>query len=185
VAAACLLAALAAEPVFAVTSAVTAAPIGRVAVARSADPVADSLSGEALDAATARVAAELRCPVCRGQSVLESSAELARQMQRTIRERLAAGDSPEEVKQYFVGRYGDFILLKPRARGIGILVYALPAAALLLGGLLLRRRLGDWVTRGSKPEEASAASGATPGATHGDDLSAEDRDWIERQIRGT
>lgn len=109
-----------------------------------ATAVGGERGGEALDELTARVASRLRCPVCRNQSVLESSATLAREMQSEIRRRLADGETPEEVEEYFVSRYGEWILLKPRPRGLNLLVYLLPAVALVAGGLLvwgwLRRR---------------------------------------------
>lgn len=108
-------------------------------------------SGAELDDLTARVAAQLRCPVCRNQSVLESSSTLAREMQAEIRRRLARGESPEQVKSYFVSRYGEWILLEPPPHGINLLVYLLPAAGLLLGGWLVVHLVTQW-TAGPEPE---------------------------------
>ena len=140
------------------------------AVDRSAltDPAAAEL-----DAQAAEVAGQLRCLVCRNQSVLESNAELSREMQSLIRERLAAGDTPEEVKEYFVSRYGEFVLLQPRARGVNLLVYALPGVALLLGFLVARNRLRKWASSGS---EAVAA-------TDGENLAADDEEWLRDALR--
>ncbi len=126
-----------------------------------------------LDAQTAEVAAELRCLVCRNQSVLESNAELSREMQSLIRERLAAGDTPEEVKEYFVSRYGEFVLLQPRARGVNLLVYALPGVALLLGFLVARNRLRKWASSGA---DAAAAA-------DGEGLAADDEEWLRDALR--
>ena len=117
------------------------------------------LSEAELENLTAMVADELRCLVCRNQSVLESNSELAREMQQLIRERLLAGESPDEVREYFLGRYGDYILLKPRARGVSILVYALPVVAFLLGGLVLFGKLRKWSRAG-----ADESGGSGPGA---------------------
>lgn len=126
---------------------------------------ASGLSPAELDALTAEVASRLRCPVCRNQSVLESSAELSREMQDVIRERLAAGESPEEVKAYFVARYGEWILLKPEARGINLLVYLLPALFLVAGAFLLRNRLGQWRRRAAAGD--GPATSRSPGTAAG------------------
>ncbi len=151
-----------------------------------------------LDRLTAEVADQLRCPVCRNQSVLESSSELARSMQGVIRERLAGGESPQEVKAYFVGRYGEWILLKPKARGLNLLVYLLPAVVVLGGGLFVRARLRAW--RAARPEapaadradrrEPTAGRSAKPpagseavAAEADEGLSEPDRDWLEEAIR--
>lgn len=165
------------------------------AVAQDGPREAPAIGAEAaeLDALTARVANELRCPVCRNQSVLESSSRLARDMQSVIRQRLAAGESPEAVKAYFVARYGEWILLKPEPRGLNLAVYLLPAAVLLAGGLFLRSRLRAW-REGGRDEPADggprAASGSVPEAgvegwseDDRDGLSEDDREWLNRAIR--
>jgi cytochrome c-type biogenesis protein CcmH len=141
-----------------------------------------TLSPAELDNQTAEVAAELRCLVCRGQSVLESSSRLAQEMKDLIRERLAAGESPDEVKAYFARSYGDYILLKPEARGVSLLVYILPALALLGGGLLLWRLLGKW-TRPAVAGDARSTRAAESGP--GDSgLSEEQEAWLQQSIRG-
>lgn len=140
-----------------------------------------------VDSLTARVANQLRCPVCRSQSVLESSSDLANRMQSVIRERLARGDSPAEVRAYFVDKYGEWILLRPRAEGINLLVYVLPALALLAGGWVVARRLNRWSSEGVTDGAHGATEGGdeTAGAARTDDLdlSDEDRDWLERELR--
>ncbi len=101
------------------------------AVSRAqAAPTADS----ALEARTSAIAAELRCPVCQGVSIQDSPSELALQMRGVVRDQLRAGGTPEQVKAYFVSKYGEWILLEPRPRGVNLLVYALPAAV-VFGGL--------------------------------------------------
>jgi cytochrome c-type biogenesis protein CcmH len=157
----------------------------------------EGMSAAEVDQLSAEVAAQLRCPVCRNQSVLESSSGLAREMQSVIRDRLASGETPEEVRAYFVGRYGDWILLKPEPKGINLLVYLLPAAALLFGGVLLYYRIRRW-TGAAAPgpeaslapevpdadpaptEEARAAEPTSPDADGG--LSEEEEEWIRQQI---
>ena len=148
------------------------------------------LSPEELDNQTANVAAELRCLVCRGQSVLESSSQLAQEMKAVIRERLAGGESPDEVKAYFVRSYGDYILLRPKAQGVSLLVYVLPALALLGGGLLLFRLFGRWTRPAAGV--APAGSGPTPtsespsdaGASFESQLSAEEEAWLQGKLQG-
>ena len=95
-----------------------------------------ALSDSALEARTTAVAATLRCPVCQGESIQDSPAELAQQMRGVVRDRLRAGESPEQIKAYFVARYGEWILLEPKMTGLNILLYALPVA-LVLGGIAL------------------------------------------------
>jgi len=88
------------------------------------------------------VATQLRCVVCQNLSVADSPSEMASQMRAIVRERLAAGDSPEQVIQYFVDRYGEWILLSPRRQGFTLLVWVFPFVAVLVGlvavGLLVR-----------------------------------------------
>jgi cytochrome c-type biogenesis protein CcmH len=89
------------------------------------------------------VAAQLRCVVCQNLSVADSPSEMANQMRGIVRERLASGETPAEVRQYFVTRYGDWILLAPPRHGFTLLVWLAPLAAVLVGivvvALLLRR----------------------------------------------
>ena len=89
------------------------------------------------------VASQLRCVVCQNLSVADSPSEMAQQMRGIVRERLAAGDSPEQVIQYFVDKYGEWILLKPRRSGFNLLVWGAPFAAVAVGllvfGLVVRR----------------------------------------------
>jgi cytochrome c-type biogenesis protein CcmH len=89
------------------------------------------------------VAAELRCVVCQNLSVADSPSEMASQMRALVRERLATGESPEQVLQFFVDRYGEWILLSPRRQGFNLVVWLAPAAAtaggLVVAGLLIRR----------------------------------------------
>ena len=136
------------------------------------------VTGARLDELTARVASQLRCPVCRNQSVLESSSTLAREMQAEIKRRLARGDSPQEVRAYFVSRYGEWVLLKPKAEGINLVVYLFPALAVLGGGLLVWRLLVRWTGGdGEEAEEVAAAAGGE-GAEEEDGLSRQEEERL-------
>ncbi|MGD8494709.1 MAG: cytochrome c-type biogenesis protein CcmH [Gemmatimonadales bacterium] len=158
-----------------------------------AEPMADSAlkdpEAAALDSKAADIAAQLRCPVCSGQSVLESNSDIAQEMQEVIRERLGEGQSEREILAYFRGSYGDWIILKPRATGIGLLVYVLPAIALLGGITWVVLAVRRWSAasgasrRASAPEDPDAPP--DPGGPGPEsDLSAEDEAWLRRSIGG-
>lgn len=102
-----------------------------------------------LEARTSAVAAQLRCPVCQGLSIQDSPSELSLQMRAVVRDQLGAGKSPEEVKAYFVSKYGEWILLEPTPRGFNLLLYLAPVLV-VLGGLtgiiLVVRR---WTSKGA------------------------------------
>lgn len=121
------------------------------AAAATPPAAASAVTDSALEARTSAVAATLRCPVCQGESIQDSPSELAQQMRAVVRERLRAGESPEEVKAYFASRYGEWILLEPKMTGLNIVLYILPVA-LVLGGLVLVVFLVRRWTRPAVPE---------------------------------
>jgi cytochrome c-type biogenesis protein CcmH len=93
------------------------------------------------------VGTQLRCVVCQNLSVADSPSEMAQQMRAIVRERLAAGDSPEQVVQFFVDKYGDWILLSPRRSGFTLIVWIAPFAALAAGLVLVGWLLVRWSRR--------------------------------------
>lgn len=95
------------------------------------------LSDPALEARARDLSAELRCMVCQNQSIDDSDAELARDLRILVRERIKAGDGDEEVLNYIVSRYGEFVLLKPRFSMRNALLWATPIFILAAGGLLV------------------------------------------------
>jgi cytochrome c-type biogenesis protein CcmH len=102
------------------------------------------------------IAIQLRCVVCQNLSVADSPSEMARQMRDLIRERLATGDQPEQVMAYFVQRYGDWVLLAPPARGLNLILWLAPFAA-VAGGLVLVVTLARrWQRHPAPPEPATA-----------------------------
>ena len=114
----------------------------------------------ALDARTRSLASELRCPVCQGLSIQDSPSELAQQMRDLVQQQLRDGKSDNEIKQYFVGRYGQWILMEPPAAGFNWLVYALPAIALLGGALMLVNLLRRWTANPDAPATTPDSSPA-------------------------
>ncbi|MBI1824446.1 MAG: cytochrome c-type biogenesis protein CcmH [Nitrospirae bacterium] len=102
------------------------------------------LSEDDLQAQTKEVAKTLRCAVCQSESVWESNAELALQMREIIRERLQQGESPNQIRAYFVSRYGDFILLKPRPIGLNWLLWGGPFILLFIGAIILLVSIRSW-----------------------------------------
>lgn len=108
-----------------------------------------------LDAQIREISKTLRCTVCQTESIWESNAELANQMREVIRTRLAQGQTADEIRAYFVSRYGDYILLKPRKRGLNWILWGGPFLLLATGGGLLYRTLRRWVgqTEGTRHED--------------------------------
>jgi cytochrome c-type biogenesis protein CcmH len=82
---------------------------------------------------TREIATELRCVVCQNLSVADSPSEMAQQMRAVVREQLQAGKTPEQIKEFFVSKYGEWVLLKPKTTGFSALLWVLPYVALLLG----------------------------------------------------
>jgi cytochrome c-type biogenesis protein CcmH len=89
------------------------------------------------------IASELRCVVCQNLSVADSPSDLAKEMRNLVREQVQQGKSPKEIQDYFVSRYGEFVLLSPPKRGFNLLVWVLPFLAIAVGGgvvyLVVRR----------------------------------------------
>ena len=93
------------------------------------------------------ISKDLRCLVCQNQSIDDSDAPLARDLRLLVRERLIQGDTDNEVIDYVVSRYGDFVLLRPPVKGVTALLWLGPAIFVLIGfiGLLryFRRQTAD------------------------------------------
>jgi cytochrome c-type biogenesis protein CcmH len=104
------------------------------------------LADPALEARARSLSAELRCMVCQNQSIDDSNADLAKDLRLLVRERISDGDTDEEVLNYIVSRYGEFVLLKPRLSLRTILLWGAPVLLVAAGGVALtvfaRRRAG-------------------------------------------
>ena len=103
------------------------------------------------------VAVLLRCVVCQNLSVADSPSETAQQMRAVIRERLAGGETPTQVRAYFVDKYGIWILLAPPATGFTLLVWVLPFVALAMGLGLVAAVLWRWRRRARTPAPGEGA----------------------------
>ncbi len=116
-----------------------------------ADPVLESRARD--------LSAGLRCLVCQNQSIDDSDADLAKDLRVLVRERLVAGDTNEQVEQYLVDRYGEYVLLNPRLNAHTLLLW-IAAPSLLVVGLIavffaVRRRRAP-VPAGLTAEEQAA-----------------------------
>jgi cytochrome c-type biogenesis protein CcmH len=115
---------------------------------RLPDPAKEALARE--------IGRELRCLVCQNQSIEDSDAQLARDLRRLVRERVAAGEDQAAVIRFVHQRYGDFVLLRPPVTAATMLLWATPVLA--LGGgiavIMFRRRRALAEAAALSPEEA-------------------------------
>jgi len=115
---------------------------------RLPDPAKEALARE--------IGRELRCLVCQNQSIEDSDAQLARDLRRLVRERVAAGEDQAAVIRFVHQRYGDFVLLRPPVTAATMLLWATPVLA--LGGgiavIMFRRRRAMAEAAALSPEEA-------------------------------
>ena len=102
------------------------------------------LSDPGLEARARSISQDLRCLVCRNESIDESDAEVAKDLRLLVRERILEGDADDEVLAFIVHRYGEYVLLNPRANGANIVLWAAGPVMLLialgLGFGYVRRR---------------------------------------------
>ena len=80
---------------------------------------------------------QLMCPICPGETLRQSQTTIAKQMRGIIRNKLANGESPDQIKNYFVSVYGQSILAEPPSEGAGLLAWALPPFAIFTGLFIL------------------------------------------------
>ena len=113
----------------------TAAPLA------AQDYAHEALADPAQEAAAIELMDSLRCVVCQGQPISGSNADIAGDMRRIVRERIAAGERPEQVREWLITRYGDFVSFKPVVKPATWGLWLVPLAALLLGLVLVSRRV--------------------------------------------
>ncbi len=118
-----------------------------------------------LEARYQSLSEELRCPKCQNQNIADSNAPIAQDLRRQLHRQLEEGASDEEVLDYMVARYGEFVRYRPRFGGAALALWLAPAALLLVGVVVLvstvRRRAAG------QPQQ----------------LSAQEREEVERLLR--
>ncbi|WP_027060607.1 cytochrome c-type biogenesis protein [Mesorhizobium loti] len=97
----------------------------------------EMLADPGLEARARALSEGLRCMVCQNQSIDESDADLARDLRILVRQRLVAGDTDQQVMDYVVSRYGEFVLLKPRFDLRNALLWGTPVMLLFIGGIFI------------------------------------------------
>jgi cytochrome c-type biogenesis protein CcmH len=93
----------------------------------------EMLQDPALEARARTLSRELRCMVCQNQSIDDSDAPLARDLRLLVRERLTKGDSDQQVLDFLVARYGEFVLLKPRFEWRTLVLWVTPPGVVIIG----------------------------------------------------
>ena len=123
----------------------------------------EMLKDPALEARARAISKELRCVQCQNETIDESGAGIARDMRVLVRERLQVGDSNDQIFAYMVSRYGDYVRLRPRFMNSTLALWIGPFVILLLGGLVVARRLrkGDDVPDPLTPEERAIVASLT------------------------
>ena len=128
------------------------------------------LSDASLEKRARSLSTGLRCLVCQNQSIDDSDAPLAKDLRVLVRERLVAGDSDQQVIDYVVARYGDFVLLKPPMNTHTLLLWIAPFLA-LAGAVVV-------ILRGDAARPAASVATAAP-------LSAREEEELDRLIKST
>jgi cytochrome c-type biogenesis protein CcmH len=115
-----------------------AAVLGAASVAPALAVQPDEiLADPKLETRARQLSAELRCLVCQNQSIDDSDAPLARDLRLVVRDKLKTGASDQEVRDFLVARYGEFVLLKPSFSGKNLILWLAPFAVLLAGGAVV------------------------------------------------
>jgi cytochrome c-type biogenesis protein CcmH len=132
--------------------------LGGAAGAKEAAPASDD---PALEARVLAIAEELRCLVCQNETIAASHADLAVDLRKQIRQKLGAGQSKEQIIDFMVARYGDFVLYRPPLKPTTVLLWIGPFALLVLAGAVLavniRRRRASAQSAELSPEQAERA----------------------------
>ena len=133
-----------------------AALASALCLAAASDP-AERLSDPAQEARARALFKEVRCMVCQNESIEDSEADLAVDLRRLVRERVAAGDDDAAVRRWLVERYGEFVMLRPAFSIANLVLWLAPLAAVMAGVLALAARLRS---AAAAPEVLSADEAA-------------------------
>jgi cytochrome c-type biogenesis protein CcmH len=155
-----------------------------IAVMMAALPVAavqpdEMLADPVMELRAREISKELRCVVCQNESIDESNAELARDLRLVVRERLVAGDADDQVIQYVVDRYGDYVLLRPPFKGSTYILWFGPVLFALLAAF------GGWRFYRARNAAAGTAGAADPVAAEPPPppLSAEEKRRLDKILK--
>jgi cytochrome c-type biogenesis protein CcmH len=113
-----------------------------------------------IDDRTREIATELRCVVCQNLSVADSPSEMAQQMRAIVREQVQAGKSSDEIKEFFVSKYGEWVLLRPKTTGFSALLWILPYVALGIGVVAALCFIRRWTAKKRRSDTLPQASAA-------------------------
>jgi cytochrome c-type biogenesis protein CcmH len=137
-----------------------------ICLAAEAPPAADD---PVLEQRVMKLAEELRCLVCQNQSLADSHADLAIDLRNEIREMMKAGKSDDEIREFMVARYGDFVLYNPPVKSTTLVLWAGPFVLLLAGGIalgiFLRRRSEKMPAQDITDEEHERARALLDGSS--------------------
>ncbi len=137
-----------------------------------------------LEDQTRAIASELRCVVCQNLSVADSPSDTAQEMRAIIRDQVAAGKTPQQIKDYFVSKYGEWVLLAPTTKGFSLFAWVLPFVVLIVGLAVGVMFLRSWSSRKKQGEvrvvDAALLSRVRTEAKSPDDLSVDLEDSSER-----
>ncbi len=128
------------------------------------------VSAASLDDRVYAIARQLMCPVCAGQTVAESDSALAREMKTIIRQKLQAGERPDQIVRYFVGQFGETVLAEPRPGGVSLILYAAPPLALIVGLVIAVVFIRRSQIRAGAPEAGAVGSSGLGRPSGPDDL---------------
>ena len=106
--------------------------------------IAFQVNADTLEDQIAEISGELMCPVCEGQSVAESNAQLARDMRAVIKTKLLEGKTKEEIIDYFISSYGETILASPPPRGFSFILWLLPVLSVIIGAVIILRTIHSY-----------------------------------------
>jgi cytochrome c-type biogenesis protein CcmH len=125
------------------------------------------------------IARTLKCEVCAGESVAESDSDFAQQARIEIARRLDEGQSPAQIRAYFVDTNGENVSLLPSSTGVSSLVWVIPVIALVVAGAFLVMVFRRWQVRADVPltesdRELVARALGDPGASPGPTPAADD-----------
>lgn len=137
----------------------------------SVGATAFALSDAELEKRVQVITDDLRCPTCQGLSVKDSDAGFSIQIRDKVRHMVEEGQSDEDIKAYFVSRYGEWILRAPKKEGLGLVLWALPFAGIIAVGALL-----IWNMRRSAAR-AQAQTSTAPA------LTSRQRERLERDLQ--